>query len=393
MANKIALNIAGFNLIINTQEDEAQVRKLNDTLNNDLKQILTQNPSASVTNAALLCALDYLDRFDKATHSANNMRDQIRDYMSDASNAKLQYDEAVRQNTELSSEVESLRARIAKMASEGAAGSAAEQSLKAEIDSVKNELESVRSQLKEQTDKNASILSDFGILNNALKSKDSEISNLNERINAANSRIAESDKTIAGLKDNIASAIAERDRFAHALIESNKRAEELASRVAAAEEAAVPVAEEPVSSPAPPVEFPESGASLNDDDIVFDDITEDLEDDEFTADEIYSDDSDGGIDDYLVIEDEANVPTAETDTTVDVQPEKPAPKKDYRFFDYEDGAIEEQDGEVGVGDGFKTFGQMIAEERRQPGNSYEDANSGKLDDDSLPNLSWINDID
>ena len=47
MANKIALNIAGFNLIINTQEDEPQVRKLNDTLNNDLKQILTQNPSAS----------------------------------------------------------------------------------------------------------------------------------------------------------------------------------------------------------------------------------------------------------------------------------------------------------------------------------------------------------
>ena len=44
-------------------------------------------------------------------------------------------------------------------------------------------------------------------------------------------------------------------------------------------------------------------------------------------------------------------------------------------------------------DNFKTFGQMIAEERRQPGNSYEDANSGKLDDDALPNLSWINDID
>ena len=51
MANKISLNIAGFNLIINTQEDEAQVRRLNEMLNSDLKQILTQNPSASVTNA------------------------------------------------------------------------------------------------------------------------------------------------------------------------------------------------------------------------------------------------------------------------------------------------------------------------------------------------------
>ena len=65
MANKISLNIGGFNLIINTQEDEAQVRKLNDILNEDLKQILTQNPSASITNAALLCALDYLDRYEE----------------------------------------------------------------------------------------------------------------------------------------------------------------------------------------------------------------------------------------------------------------------------------------------------------------------------------------
>ena len=43
MANKISLNIAGFNLIINTQEDEAQVRRLNEMLNSDLKQILLSN--------------------------------------------------------------------------------------------------------------------------------------------------------------------------------------------------------------------------------------------------------------------------------------------------------------------------------------------------------------
>ena len=108
MANKISLNIAGFNLIINTQEDEAQVRRLNEMLNSDLKQILTQNPSASVTNAALLCALDYLDRYDKATNNANNMRDQIKDYMSDASNAKLQYDDEVRKNADLSAEIDDL---------------------------------------------------------------------------------------------------------------------------------------------------------------------------------------------------------------------------------------------------------------------------------------------
>ena len=57
MSNKITLSIAGFNLIINTSEDEDRVRKLNAQLNSDLQAILSQNPNASVTNAALLAGL------------------------------------------------------------------------------------------------------------------------------------------------------------------------------------------------------------------------------------------------------------------------------------------------------------------------------------------------
>ena len=424
MANKISLNIGGFNLIINTQEDEAQVRKLNDILNEDLKQIFTQNPSASITNAALLCALDYLDRYDKATHSANNMRDQIKDYMADASNAKLQYDDQVRKNSDLAAEVENLRARITKLASEGAAGNAVEQSLRSELESVRNELQNTRVQFNEQVQRNSTILNDFGILNGALKNKDAEIAALNGRLeeivsrfNEAGRRItdlqseldatnAAKDQRINELQGELDTANASRDQLNGYLTEVTGRAEALERRLVELEEAvnsqpepAYPEYEEEPFEPetqdfVPEETEPEApqfeeyrfndeqpapspfAFSLNDE--PEEELTEDLEED-FTV-------------PYTEPEEES-LPIEEETPEEQPEPAEEEDHRDYRVFDYADGTVKEDDGEVGVDDNFKTFGQMIAEERRQPGNSYEDANSGKLDDDSLPNLSWINDID
>ena len=424
MANKISLNIGGFNLIINTQEDEAQVRKLNDILNEDLKQILTQNPSASITNAALLCALDYLDRYDKATHSANNMRDQIKDYMADASNAKLQYDDQVRKNSDLAAEVENLRARITKLASEGAAGNVVEQSLRSELESVRNELQNTRVQFNEQVQRNSTILNDFGILNGALKNKDAEIAALNGRLeeivsrfNEAGRRItdlqseldatnAAKDQRINELQGELDTANASRDQLNGYLTEVTGRAEALERRLVELEEAvnsqpepAYPEYEEEPFEPetqdfVPEETEPEApqfeeyrfndeqpapspfAFSLNDE--PEEELTEDLEED-FTV-------------PYTEPEEES-LPIEEETPEEQPEPAEEEDHRDYRVFDYADGTVKEDDGEVGVDDNFKTFGQMIAEERRQPGNSYEDANSGKLDDDSLPNLSWINDID
>lgn len=424
MANKISLNIGGFNLIINTQEDEAQVRKLNDILNEDLKQILTQNPSASITNAALLCALDYLDRYDKATHSANNMRDQIKDYMADASNAKLQYDDQVRKNSDLAAEVENLRARITKLASEGAAGNAVEQSLRSELESVRNELQNTRVQFNEQVQRNSTILNDFGILNGALKNKDAEIAALNGRLeeivsrfNEAGRRItdlqseldatnAAKDQRINELQGELDTANASRDQLNGYLTEVTGRAEALERRLVELEEAvnsqpepAYPEYEEEPFEPETQDFVPEETEPeapqfeeyrFNDEqpapspfafslgDEPEEELTEDLEED-FTV-------------PYTEPEEES-LPIEEETPEEQPEPAEEEDHRDYRVFDYADGTVKEDDGEVGVDDNFKTFGQMIAEERRQPGNSYEDANSGKLDDDSLPNLSWINDID
>ena len=88
--NKIKLNIAGTSYVINSADSEAHVLELANTLDTDMKQILENSPSASVTAAAVICALTYLDRLDKSDSSADNMRKQVRQYLEDANTARME---------------------------------------------------------------------------------------------------------------------------------------------------------------------------------------------------------------------------------------------------------------------------------------------------------------
>ena len=179
MSNKITLSIAGFTLIINTSEEEEHVRKLSAILNGDLQNIL-RNSNASVTNAALLCALDYLDRADKANHSANNLRSQIKDYLSDAASAKLQLDDQMRKNSDLAAEIQTLRTHLTKLATEGAAGSAAESDLRRELDIARSESSSLRTQLRDQLEQNKSAADKAQAMNEYIATQDRELKRLAE---------------------------------------------------------------------------------------------------------------------------------------------------------------------------------------------------------------------
>jgi len=86
--NKIKLNIAGTSYVINSQDSEEHVLSLARTLDKDMKQIMEQSPSASVTAAAVLCALTYLDKLEKSNSGADNMRTQVKQYLEDANRAR-----------------------------------------------------------------------------------------------------------------------------------------------------------------------------------------------------------------------------------------------------------------------------------------------------------------
>lgn len=88
--NKVKLNIAGASYTINTMDPESQVLELAQTLDADMRQILEQSTSASITAAAVICAMTYLDKLEKSNKGADNMRMQVKQYLEDANKARFE---------------------------------------------------------------------------------------------------------------------------------------------------------------------------------------------------------------------------------------------------------------------------------------------------------------
>lgn len=110
---KVKLTICGSSYIVSTTDSEEYVNQLAERLDNDMTEIMTQNPSASVAASAVISALSYLDELNKNASSTDNMRAQIKDYLEDAAKAKLDAENARRQVEKLTAELEALKAKQA----------------------------------------------------------------------------------------------------------------------------------------------------------------------------------------------------------------------------------------------------------------------------------------
>lgn len=88
--NKIKLNIAGSSYTINSMDPEDHLVEIAKILDQDIKDVLENTPSASVTAAAVLCALTYLDKLEKSSKGADNMRLQIKQYLEEANKARYE---------------------------------------------------------------------------------------------------------------------------------------------------------------------------------------------------------------------------------------------------------------------------------------------------------------
>lgn len=374
MANKITLSIAGFNLIINTNEDENRVRKLNAILNEDLSQILQSNPSASVTNAALLCSLDYLDRYDKATQSANNLRTQIKDYLSDASNAKLMYDDETKKNAELVKEVQTLRAHVTKLAADGASGSANEEALRRELESAKSDAEIIRRQLKEQLDQNRTLVDRTSSLSDRASKLDAENQRLNSLLQTASMKLEELVKLPKPIHtdDDYEALQKKYDDLEERNVQLEIEIEDLTQKNEA-------LSSNSRNSYEPSPSF--TNEVLNQDTYTIDDNQVVVNSSSSYDTDSYSSDSQLYPEDFS------------TDYSED---------KDNYVFDDNDlqtgssyslaSESEEDSNDLGVEKGFKTFTQLMDEDRKERDYNQKKNVVSEDDDDDLPNLSWINDI-
>lgn len=191
--NKIPLNIAGLSLVITTDEDEGYVKDISEEINADISAILEANPGASITSAGLLCALDYLDNCKKATKSANSLRSQIKDYLADAANAKMMFDEERKRTGELDSELQALRSHLTRLASDADTSGALER-LKSELSDSSAELTRVRKQAAQSAAQGKALAEKASAMSDYISSQDREI----ERLNLA---LAEQDKKLAASQE------------------------------------------------------------------------------------------------------------------------------------------------------------------------------------------------
>lgn len=110
--NKIRLNICGTDYSITTEDDPKYVLALGDELDALLTKTLRENTRLSVTQAAILAALEYADMYKKAEVSADNLRSQIKEYLEDSARSKMDAEIAKREVERLTRELQNVQAKL-----------------------------------------------------------------------------------------------------------------------------------------------------------------------------------------------------------------------------------------------------------------------------------------
>ena len=112
--NRVQVKIGGATYTIVTEDDAQYVEALAEEINNEIRSVCNSNPSLSITQAAVLVALDQTDACKKASASADNLRVQIKDCLEESARAKMEVEVARREVERLNREISNLRDRLNK---------------------------------------------------------------------------------------------------------------------------------------------------------------------------------------------------------------------------------------------------------------------------------------
>jgi cell division protein ZapA len=195
--------------------------RLSQTVDEDMQALLGKT-KASVTSAALLLTIDYLDRFQKANRSATNMRTQIKGYLTDAANAKLLFDEEKKRSDLYAREVGELTNRLEQIQAASSRG-----------EDIKMLMEEHNVLLEERT----SILSQLdyanNLLNTSIASREEEIAKLQndirgyiDQLELKNNQLAHYEQQLQLRQEEIERLLVEIGKLENVLNDQLKKAEQ-----------------------------------------------------------------------------------------------------------------------------------------------------------------------
>jgi cell division protein ZapA len=107
--NKVKVTILAKDYTLQTPEDEKYVIGLAKALDRDVRAIMKNDPTLSITSACILAALDAYDTRSKIETEADNLRFQLKDYINDAVKANARADELQKQVQQMERQIKDLQ--------------------------------------------------------------------------------------------------------------------------------------------------------------------------------------------------------------------------------------------------------------------------------------------
>ena len=108
---KIKLIIAGEGYSINTDDEAEYIENLAAEVDGKINEVLRSGGRFSITQAAVLTAFEYADRYKKSEQTCENLRSQIHSYLEDAARSRTDAEIARRENERLQNELKLLKSK------------------------------------------------------------------------------------------------------------------------------------------------------------------------------------------------------------------------------------------------------------------------------------------
>ena len=106
--NKVKVTICGKEFSLKTDDAPSYYINLAKKVDTEIYRMAASADNVSVQSAAILVALQAFDEAQKANDSIDNIRTQIKEYVDDACQARLERDEAVKNEKALLARISAL---------------------------------------------------------------------------------------------------------------------------------------------------------------------------------------------------------------------------------------------------------------------------------------------